>query len=339
MVKPPNKTNTHFLTDSIIRTCLNMDGSPIRGKGFYFDVSGKGDIKFNFQQETSVQLLENALGRPATDEEIEKAKKNPFTADYVFCSECEKIFTDIETEFIDKVLPLLRNADLDGKESIVTSHRKVVRQFFYLQFWRSAICEKHFEIPANMMEQMRQSILNHRTVSDADIPDLPLYINYLETLGGDDAYTSNYVGLMSLTNPYTILMNDFFFQLFRSQWDLGYHNIYNLFTIEDYGEFLNIGEKEFVIKVTSDERRRRFTEAFNKGEIASPRMEHFASGIVKIWIAVFNTIPSNYIIHKFLNTLTRNGEQILNYSQAEITALTIKFIEANAPYPVKLENE
>ena len=73
-VREANKKNTHYLTDSIIRTCLNLDGSNTREAGFYFDISNNTPfVDFNFQRGTSVVELEKPLGRPATDEEIEKA--------------------------------------------------------------------------------------------------------------------------------------------------------------------------------------------------------------------------------------------------------------------------
>jgi len=50
-----DKKNTHYLTDGIIRSCLNQDGSGDREKGFYFDLSNKSSyVEFNFQRETSV---------------------------------------------------------------------------------------------------------------------------------------------------------------------------------------------------------------------------------------------------------------------------------------------
>jgi hypothetical protein len=34
-----NKKNTHYLTDGVIRSCLNHDGGNERENGLYFDVS------------------------------------------------------------------------------------------------------------------------------------------------------------------------------------------------------------------------------------------------------------------------------------------------------------
>ena len=34
-----NKRNTHYLSDGIIRKCLNIGGTNERERGFYFDIS------------------------------------------------------------------------------------------------------------------------------------------------------------------------------------------------------------------------------------------------------------------------------------------------------------
>ena len=73
-----DKKNTHFLTDSIIRTCLNENGENIREKGFYFDISNDTPfVDFNFQRHTTVEKLISTLGREPNEEEIEKAKILP----------------------------------------------------------------------------------------------------------------------------------------------------------------------------------------------------------------------------------------------------------------------
>ena len=117
-----NKKNTHYLSDGIIRSCLNLDGQDgnrNRAKGFYFDLSNDtAFIEFNFQQNTSVPKLEEALGRNPTEEEIERAKQIPFSVDYVFCAECENIFTVIESTFTNDILSKFRNSDLTDLQEV-----------------------------------------------------------------------------------------------------------------------------------------------------------------------------------------------------------------------------
>jgi hypothetical protein len=130
----PDKTNTHYLTDAIIRTCLNHDGTNGREQGLYFDVSSDSPfIDFNFQRGTSVTKLEERLGRSATEEEIEKAKQIPFSVDHVFCTNCEKIFTEIENKFTQNILAKHRSVNLDGIVSLEFKDNEAVdyRMFMY----------------------------------------------------------------------------------------------------------------------------------------------------------------------------------------------------------------
>ena len=126
-----NKKNTHFLTDGIIRSCLNLDGSKKREKGFYFNLSNDNPfIEFNFQRETPINKLKSSLAREVTDEENEKAKSIPFSVDNVFCSVCENYFTEIESKFINELLPIFRNTDLTDKDITNLTDIKTVRLFF-----------------------------------------------------------------------------------------------------------------------------------------------------------------------------------------------------------------
>lgn len=65
-INQANKKNTHYLTDAIIRTCLNIEGSNNREKGLYFAVnSGNPFIEVNFQR-LDEQTIEDAIGRKPT---------------------------------------------------------------------------------------------------------------------------------------------------------------------------------------------------------------------------------------------------------------------------------
>jgi hypothetical protein len=149
------KKNTHYLTDSIIRSALNIDGSNSRDKGFYFDMSNdKPSVEFNFQRSTPMEKFELETGRQTSDEENEMAKEILFSVDNVFCPDCEKLFGEIETPFIENILPKLRNSNLDGLTELTFEQSKIIRLFFYLQIWRNAICEDIFIPNEQSMEKL-----------------------------------------------------------------------------------------------------------------------------------------------------------------------------------------
>ena len=56
-----NKKNTHYLSDGIIRKCLNIGGTNERERGYYFDISNENPfVEFNFQRidEVNLDMLE-----------------------------------------------------------------------------------------------------------------------------------------------------------------------------------------------------------------------------------------------------------------------------------------
>jgi len=176
-INEANKKNTHYLTDNIIRSCLNIEGVNQREKGFMFDMfNNKAFMDFGFQRETPISSVESALGREATETEIEKAKQNAFSVDYVFCKTCEDLFTNIETNFTNEILPRLRGNDLTGLKEIRFKEKILIRQFFLLQVWRTSVCDDGFNISATLDTLLRNFILG-KDISEEEITAIPLNIH------------------------------------------------------------------------------------------------------------------------------------------------------------------
>jgi hypothetical protein len=324
-----NKKNTHYLTDSIIRTCLNLDGTNERETGFYFDVSNNTPfVDFNFQRGTSIPKLEESLGRQATDDEIGKAKEIPFSVDNVFCYDCEDIFTSIETPFIATILPQFRQSDLTGTEQIVISQNKIAKLFFYLQIWRTAICEDVYNLSAPTMESLRLSILNSGSIENNDIPNFPFHITYLQTVGDEKAYTNNFVGCTSDRNPNIIFINDFVIQFFESQNLIKTLDFYGLNQSNDLAQFINDDNEEVKIKVLPNQTRLEIVGRINKEEIVQKRVSYFAETFSKQWFLIFRGFPNPYLIQEYLQFITSGGFDILKYTQESITEKTTDFIES-----------
>lgn len=328
--RPADKSNTHYLTDAIIRSCLNLNGTNDREKGFYFDLSEISHVEFGFQRETNIETLEQELGRQPTDEEIEKAKRNPYSVDNVFCKSCENLFTKIEDHFIKDVLPNLRDSDLKSKKSLLVSDVRCIRLFFYIQIWRSAICVKQFSLSPDVMEKLRITILES-SLTNSRVPHFPLSVTYLETLGGEMAFTSNLVAILRFENPFVIMMNDFIIQFYEDEDLIRHESIAGLNELRNYMKQINCNEDQFMVSILCDEGRKSFLAAFQREE-AQPKIQHYTKSFVTLWQRLFGIVPSAKIVEGYLSALTKDGqENILNYTKATITKITIKYIKEHGP--------
>lgn len=129
------KSNTHYLTDFIIRTALNEDGVNLRDKGLYFNIDPDYLFKeIKFQRATSPEKLEEILGRPTTEQEnIEAQNTIEFSVDDKFCKECEDKFGIIEVNFNYNILKYYRSQRFYEDQNLIqfdVSESKIVRLFY-----------------------------------------------------------------------------------------------------------------------------------------------------------------------------------------------------------------
>ncbi len=322
--KDADKKNTHYLTDAIIRSCLNIDGSGDREKGFYFDVSNTiPGMEFNFQREAPIPEVETALGRGISGDDIEIAKSIPFSVDYVFCSDCEKIFTTIETAFIQKILPKFRQSDLTSVTNVNEEDVKNVRLFFYLQVWRTSVCEIVFSLTQDIRERLRDILLNYTAVEVHDLTQYPLTITYLETLKDN---TANYVGFTSDSNPNFIIMNDFVIQFFDNQESIKFFDFYGL-NDDSYKEYINYSEKAFNFKVIHHEDRLKILTEFMKREKVKHSIRDITDFFIRCWRLNFRVSPPSIILQEFMTGLIGDDEsKALKYSEENIKNQAADFI-------------
>jgi hypothetical protein len=322
-----NKKNTHFLTDGIIRSCLNLDGSKEREKGFYFDLSNDNAfIEFNFQRGTCIDKLKSSLGREVTDEEIDKAKSIPFSVDNVFCSVCENYFTEIESKFISEILPSFRNTDLADKDTINLKDVKTVRLFFYIQVWRTAVCDDTLKLSADTAENLRQIILSYKTVDTNEIKHYPLAITFLQTIGDEAEYTTNYVGYTSDRNPNLIIMNDFVIQFYEGS--VRFFDFYGLTTEQNYKQFINFNEEQFVVNIFQNERRKQFLQDFINTERVKQTIQYYADRFRELWLKLFGVHPPIQTTQEYLQALTSGDEfNVVKYTKEKVLEVTVEFIQ------------
>lgn len=328
--KEANKKNTHYLTDAVIRSCLNEGGSNVREKGYYFSMdNGTPFMEFNFQRGTSQKKLEEGLGRQPTEKEIEKAKNIPYSVDNVFCDECENVFTNIETDFIEKILPKFRNSDLSGETNIQFDDIQLFRLFVYLQIWRSAICEPAFKLSGEAQETLREFILNHEKYKGDEINNFPLIVYHLETTGEQIEYTTNIVGYITNDTKHerVIFMNDFVIQFFEHSEHAIYDSLYGLNLQDDWEKFINYKEKSFNVKIINNDNRKMILKSLMHEEKVKKTLSQFANSLISFWSDVFGQYPTPFVIKEFINGIVQGDLQsVLQYSEQQIIDYTLGFV-------------
>jgi len=327
------KSNTHYLTDFIIRTALNEEGVNVRSKGLYFNFDQENLFsEMRFQRETSPQKLEEILGRPATDEEIQIAIDDiEFSVNDKFCKDCEDIFGVIENNFHDNILNHFRNQEYSNELNLNTfnvDESKIVRLFFLLQFWRTSICDDSFSLSDDISEFLRLKILN---MDYEGLETVPLSVTYLETLPevddanieADSYKTGNIVSPVSGSNPYIILLNDFVIQLY-DDYTFPYIYFYGLNTRESYLRFLNFNSLEFESLVFLDSERKEFLS-----NLIQPTVLNKIAGCRDFFRLHFQNkfgeLPSEEIEGDFLDRFSKD-ENINKLSEESLTKFTKDFL-------------
>jgi hypothetical protein len=331
--QPANKENTHYLTDGIIRSCLNQDGSNTREKGFYFDLSTtSSSAEFNFQRNTSVAKLRQALGREPSEEEISRALDVPFSVDNVFCSQCEAIFTTIENQFINSILPKLRGVDLEGLPSISFHEPRILYLFVYLQVWRTAICEDIFTLSREVQEELRQIILNQGDLADNQLTLFPVILTYLHTSGGPEEFTKNAVGCAGGNNPNIVLMNDFVIQFFDSEDCVRFEGLYGLNDSEGFRDTVNASLDQFHVPIVANEVRKTFITRYSHAGKVQQMHQYIAVSFAEEWIrqGQLEIDPRTY--KRFLDNFLGGDEfNILQYTEEHIRTSIKDFVDTEVP--------
>lgn len=294
-----DKKNTHYLTDAIIRKCLNEDGTNYREKGFMFGLSNKSPfVEFSFQRETKTSSIIDALGREPSEEEINEAKKNAFSVDYYFCSDCEKLFTKIENEFIDKILSKLRgeNFETSKKKSIAFQDPELIRKFFFLQFWRASVCDPSFDLP----ESFRQKLYNGIFQNNPILKEIPLRVTYLNTVGDDFEYTKNLVGTLKDKSNYVIFFNDFVIQAFETVEDIKFVELYGLNVKETFVKSFNVNENRFAFDILYNQERIDFASKLYQKDFVRNTLDFYHYIFVRHFYSTFSHLPHPRIISSFI---------------------------------------
>lgn len=297
--KDADKKNTHYLTDSIIRKCLNEDGANYREKGYMFGLSNKSPfVEFSFQRETKTSSIMDALGREPSDEEINEARKNAFSVDNYFCSDCEQLFTTIENEFTDKIQPQLRGINFEDlkKRTVDFVDSDLIRKFFLLQFWRTSVCDPAFDLSDSFRQKLYDGIFKN----DPILKEIPLRVTYLNTVGDDLEYTKNLVGTLKDKSNYLIFFNDFIIQAFETIYDIKFIELYGLNLKETFAKQFNVNENRFVFDIFYNQERIDFASILYQKEFVRNTLDYYQYIFVRHFYTTFGHPPHPRIISSFI---------------------------------------
>jgi len=297
--KEADKKNTHYLTDGIIRKCLNENGENFREKGFMFGLSNKNPfMEFSFQRETKQASIIDALGREPSEEEILEAKRNAFSVDYFFCSDCERLFTNIESEFAKEILPKMRGVNFEEKNQRILELENVnlVRKFFLLQFWRTSVCDPSFDIDESFREKLYQGIFSDNSI----LKDVPLRVTLLNTVGDDFEYTKNLVGTLKQKSNFAIFFNDFVIQAFETKAEINFIEFYGLNDENEYVKSFNINEQLFKVDIQFNQERIELATRIYKSEFVEYTLEFYQYIFTSHFLKVYGHLPHPRIISSFI---------------------------------------
>jgi len=336
--KAPRK-NTHYLTDSIIRTALNEDGVNERDKGIYFEINPDNLFsEMKFQRGASPEKLEELLGRATNDEENQQSRRKiEFSVNDKFCKECEDKFGLIEVNFNEKILKYYREQKFSTEIDYIkfdVNESKIVRLFFLMQFWRTSICNDTFTILPDVTEFLRTKILN---LEYEDLECIPLSVTYLETLPDEEDINvvtrepfnelykgTNHVSVVEGSNPYIILMNDFVIQMYDTN-RLIFESFYGLNQVGTFAIFFNHNKDEFMSPIFLNNKRKEFINAFTK-PVAKLKIAQSVEFICLQFEQKFGTKPDLNTIAKYMDELA-NVKQTNKFSVEQLTKFTNDFLE------------
>lgn len=293
--KEANKTNTHYLTDALLRSNFAVNGICKREKGTYYDVSSDtSSMSFGFQRGTSPEVIKERLGREPNEKEIEAAKYNPYSADYVFCSDCEKLFCEIEEPFTEKILPKLTMGKLTDN-FIELNESRIIRLFFILQFWRSHVCNTDIKLGEEISECFRKIILGYKNCNDFDLKQYPMSLTYIKT-EEDNNHSAHFSGVASGKNPYVIFLNDFIVQLYDSNDDVKFEELFGINEKDSYKDFINFNESLFKIKIINESEWKEIETNYFL-TIKKPKIIEV---FLRVFLCTLHYCPSQYDVNDFL---------------------------------------
>jgi hypothetical protein len=149
-----DKTGSHIIPHFILESMQNQAGVNGRDKGVSFKLD-ETSSDFRFGRAITPETLESQLGRPATDEEIEKSvREQHHVEDHIFCTSCETKLSHFESLYKSEIDTSVRD-----KKNLSDEQLKVLH-FFWLSIILRCSVSRHsnFKLQPELEEAARKVV-------------------------------------------------------------------------------------------------------------------------------------------------------------------------------------
>jgi len=199
-----NQTGSHIIPHFLIKSMVNEGGSKKRDKEVSFGINSI-DADVFFGRSVTIDKIEETMGKPLTDDEIE-GQSNHFTIDNMLCDSCEKKLAIVESYYSLNS----ENGKVDAKVSTI---------FWYSILWRISASKCSGLTMKNKDEKKIRKLLNStltlniKTVKENSISNTSLFdsIAYkllkVEELDEEDGLL--FMAHPTLFTPYSLIINNF----------------------------------------------------------------------------------------------------------------------------------
>lgn len=207
---PADAIGSHLVPHMLIQTVFSYDNTKGRDKEVAesFNLSG-GEYGSFFGRNVNDEVMSDINNRPVSDEEVEYegSKHNLFTRDHVFCQDCEKRFSAVES-FYSEVL--------NGK---ARSYPPAIPYLFWVSvFWRMSIGNMGIKLHPKDEERLRRildcTLSKDREKIQVDPKSLggcAYGIYHCEDIKDE---TTGIMGMHRYTIPYKVLIGNDYINFF-----------------------------------------------------------------------------------------------------------------------------
>ena len=208
---PADKPGSHMVPHLLIARTFSFDGSKNREK-VVVDVTNlsEGYREKYFGHHVYDDTVNELIGRSLTDDEIEEEnrKVNALTRDYVFCEECEKRFSTIESYYAEI---------LDGKKG----YPPEIPYLFWLSvMWRMSVGDMGCKMDKDHEEKLRKVLDKCLTIKRENIVTKRSKLGYcaysLYRAKDTRDETLSILGHHTATIPYQALIGDILINFYVS---------------------------------------------------------------------------------------------------------------------------